>query len=216
MKPEINVVSLDLDGVIFDGQSAAYPIAKALGIGDKFLEETMKFSMENLSLEETIAQGARIWKGIPAYGEKIEGIVTKLPLMKGAETVIKTLQEQGFHVGCISSGVSQFFMNPFKKRLGLDFAYSNILEENDGKHSGEIKYIMGGQQKAEKIMEYLDSHGLNNEVLASIGDGINDIPIFKISKMSIAFNPSNEEVQNAATHYLYSKDLRDILPFFKI
>jgi phosphoserine phosphatase len=215
MNSGIGVVSLDLDGVLYDGPSAAYPLAKATGIGEKFLQEMARFNSEGLSFEETIAQGARIWEGIPAYDEKYVGIITELPLMVGAETVIETLHDWGFYVGCISSGVSQFFMKPFKKRLGLDFAYSNILGESDGKHSGKIEYVMGGQQKAERIMEVLNETGLTEESLASVGDGMNDIPIFKISKLSIAFNPSNEQVQNAATHYVHSKDLRDILPFLK-
>ncbi len=208
----ISVVSLDLDGVLFDGPSAAYPLAKALGIGELFANEYTRFSEENLTLEESLVQGARLWKGVAAYGDEIEEFVNEIPLMKGAEEVILTLKEWGYEVGCISSGVSQFFMNPFMDRLDLDFAYSNILEEKNGVHTGEIKYIMKGPQKAERILEYLTKTGKKQSELASVGDGLNDLDIFGVSAISIAFNPAHLSVGKAATYTIHSKDLRDILP----
>ena len=96
----------------------------------------------------------------------------------------------------------------------MDFAYSNELGENNGKHDGTVHYIMGGPQKAETIQKYLSSEGFGPENLASIGDGENDIPIFQVSKISIAFNPDSESVSKAASLTIHSKDLRDILPHF--
>jgi phosphoserine phosphatase len=216
MKSNISVISIDLDGVLFDGPSAAYELAKAVGIGEVFARESMRFKIENLTLEESLIEGAKMWKGIPAHGRDIEQVVHNIPLMNGAEEVVKTLQNWGYEVGCISSGVSQFFMNPFRERLGLDFTYSNILEESDGLHTGKIEYVMGGPQKAERIIEYLEERSKSVSSLAAIGDGLNDIDIFKVSSFSIAFNPADDLVSQNATHHIVSKDLRDVLTFFEI
>ncbi len=211
MNSDIRVISLDLDGVLFDGPSAAYPVAKALGIGNLFAQESLRFSQEGLSLRERLIQGATMWRGVPAVGAEMSEIVESIPLMQGAEDVIEKLKDWNYRVGCISSGVSQFFMTPFRERLNLDFAYSNILEGKEGLHTGEILYTMDGPQKAESILKYLSEICASQEQLVSVGDGLNDLDIFKVSSISIAFNPEHEEVSKVATHTVHSKDLRDIL-----
>ncbi|MFW9845755.1 MAG: HAD-IB family phosphatase [Candidatus Thorarchaeota archaeon] len=213
MKREIKVVSLDLDGVLFDGSSAVHPLTKELGIEDEFLAISMKLGNRRTNMAETIREGAKIWIGIPIDGT-LDPLVESLPLMMGAEETISTLKEWGYKVGCISSGVSQFFMKPFTRRLGLDFGYSNVLGERDGAHDGNVYYVMDGPQKAERITEYLSELGFTTSNLASVGDGENDIDLFKVSALSIAFNPMTENVSRAAQLTIRSKDLRAILPHF--
>ncbi len=212
MNPEIKVISFDLDGVLFEGKSATYPVAKAVGLEAQFLNVLKMNAEQDLSLEDSIREGSKIWVGVPVDG--LDYIVTEMPLMQGAEEALKHLKEWGYIVGCISSGVSQFFLRPLTKRLNLDFAFSNELGEAKGKHDGTVHYIMGGPQKAETALRYLQSIGLTSANLASIGDGANDIPIFDISRFSIAFNPDSEHVSKAASITINSKDLRSILPHF--
>ena len=137
-----------------------------------------------------------------------------LPLMKGAEDTIQALRNTGYIVGCISSGVSQFFMNPLTKRLGLDFSYSNILGETNDIHDGTISLMMDGPQKAKTALQELKQRNLSTKNLASIGNGYNDISLFQISEFSIAFNPEGEEVSGAATVTVHSKNLESILEYF--
>ncbi|MFW9912840.1 MAG: HAD-IB family phosphatase [Candidatus Thorarchaeota archaeon] len=213
MDPDIKVVCLDLDGVLFDGPSAVQPITKELGIEDQFIAIYEKQGENRRTMAEAIREGAKIWIGVPTDGT-LDPLVERLPLMNGAEETVASLKEWGYIVGCISSGVSQFFMKPFGKRLNLDFAYSNILGEKNGNHDGEVHYIMEGPQKAERISEYLEENGFTSKNLASVGDGENDIPLFQISSLSIAFNPMTENVTRAASLTIRSKDLRSILPHF--
>lgn len=214
MNGDIRVISLDLDGVLFDGPSAAYPLARQLGLGKKFMEIYQRISKEKKELEDSIREGSSIWNGVAVDGS-YDDLVFSLPLMKGAEETISTLKSRGYQVGCISSGVSQFFMAPFKKRLNLDFAYSNILGESKGAHDGTVKYVMGGKQKAETALKYLEQNGFNRHQLAAVGDGTNDIDIFQIAGFSVAFNPETDAVSHAATVTVEARTLREILPYFK-
>ncbi|UCH04646.1 MAG: hypothetical protein JSW05_00345, partial [Candidatus Thorarchaeota archaeon] len=149
MASRIRVVSLDLDGVLYDGPSAVHPLTKTLGIEQEFLRVFKKLGDGNRSLSDAIKEGARIWIGVPSDGT-LDPLVENLPLMEGAEEVVASLKTLDLKVGCVSSGVSQFFMKPFKKRLKLDFAFSNVLGETDGKHDGSVHFVMAGPQKAEK------------------------------------------------------------------
>jgi phosphoserine phosphatase len=213
MHRKIEVVSLDLDGVLYDGASAVYPVAKELGLEQQFMSTLQKVTEKELPLTESIREGAKIWKGIPVDGT-LDHIIEEMPLMEGAEETIATLKEWGYTVGCISSGVSQFFLKPLKRRLDLDFAYSNMLGEINGKHDGSVEYVMGPTQKADAAKRVLSEYGYTKDVLASVGDGENDIPLFRISEFSIAFNPESPAVSEAATLTILSKNLKSILPHF--
>ena len=213
MNESIKIISFDLDGVLFDGPSAAFLLAQHLGLSQKFMEVYAHVAKDKKGLEDSIREGSKIWKGIPA-DETYEHLIMNMPLMKGAGETIHKLKEQEIIIGCISSGVSQFFMKPFAKRLDLDFAYSNILGETNGAHDGTVKYVMGGKQKAETALKVVKEHGLNRTNLASVGDGANDIALFKVSALSVAFNPESDAVSHTASVTVHSKDLRSILEFF--
>ncbi|MFW9918301.1 MAG: HAD-IB family phosphatase [Candidatus Thorarchaeota archaeon] len=213
MNLDIKVISFDLDGVLFDGRSATYPVAKALGLEEQFLSVLRLNAEKQLSLKESIREGCKIWAGVPVDGT-LDHIIETMPLMNGVEETLALLKEWDYKIGCISSGVSQFFLKPLTKRLDLDFAFSNQLGETNGTHDGTVHYIMGAAQKAETALKYLESIGLTSQNLASIGDGENDIPIFTVSQFSIAFNPESERVSMAASLTINSKDLRSILPHF--
>ncbi|TFH08971.1 MAG: HAD family hydrolase [Candidatus Thorarchaeota archaeon] len=213
MHKEIKVIAFDLDGVLYDGPSAAFHLAQQVGLGKKYQELFMRMATENLTFEESVRQGAMIWEGVEFVGEYRQ-LVKELPLREESEETLDVLKAAGYQIGCISSGVSQFFMEPFAEKLNLDFAHSNILGMSNGKHSGTIEYAMGGHQKAETALRILQERNLSTKNFASIGDGTNDIDLFGVSAFSIAFNPENEEVSGAATATIHSKNLDSILEYF--
>ena len=126
MHKDLKIIAFDLDGVLYDGPSAAFHLAQQVGIGHKYQELFMRMVKENLSFDDSLRLGAEIWKGIE-FGGEYRQLVMDMPLMEGAEETLDVLKTTGYQVGCISSGVSQFFMEPFTKRLSLNFAHSNIL-----------------------------------------------------------------------------------------
>ncbi|MHA1864147.1 MAG: HAD family hydrolase [Candidatus Thorarchaeota archaeon] len=213
MNKDINIIAFDLDGVLYDGLSAAYHLAQQVGIGQKYQELFMRMATENLSFDDSLRLGAEIWKDIE-FGGEYRQLVMDMPLMKGTEETLDVLKKTGYQVGCISSGVSQFFMEPLTERLNLDFAHSNILGMSGATHSGEIEYAMGGPQKAETALKVLERRGLSTENFASVGNGENDIHLFGVSGFSIAFNPVNESVSGAASVTVHSKNLESILEYF--
>jgi phosphoserine phosphatase len=213
MKKEIKIISFDLDGVLFDGASAAFHLAKQVGLGQQYQELFKRMASENLSFDDSLRLGAEIWKGTE-FGGKYRKLVMDMPLMEGTEGTLDALKKTGHHVGCISSGVSQFFMEPFSQRLNLDFAHSNILGMVGKTHSGVIEYAMGTPQKAETALKVLEERGLSTENFASVGNGENDIDLFRISGFSIAYNPISDAVSEAATVTVHSKNLESILEYF--
>jgi len=213
MHKDIKIIAFDLDGVLFDGASAAFHLGQQVGLGQKYQELFMRMAKENLSFDDSLRLGAEIWNGIE-FGGEYRQLVLEMPMMEGTEETLDVLKTSGYQVGCISSGVSQFFMEPLTERLGLDFAHSNILGMSGKTHSGKIEYAMGGPQKAETALKVLEERGLSTKNFASIGNGENDIDLFGISGFSIAFNPVSESVSGAASATVHSKNLESILEYF--
>ncbi len=211
---EIKVVSLDLDGVLFDGPSAAFEIARKVGLGNQYRALFQRIAREQMSLRESVIEGSKIWRGLP-IDATYHYLVKRLPLMKGAVETVATLKKWGYEVGCISSGVSQFFMEPLTRRLNLDFAYSNKLGSENEVHDGTVQFIMGGPEKATSIWQYVQIKGHQQSAIASVGNGLNDIDLFNISAFSIAFNPVDQRVSEAASVTVKANDLQAILPHFE-
>ncbi|MFW9963557.1 MAG: HAD family hydrolase [Candidatus Sifarchaeia archaeon] len=214
MTSDIKVITLDLDGVLFDGSSAAFVVAQKVGLAEQYVTLFQRMVEENMNLRQSVIEGSKIWKGI-TIDESYKGLVDSLPLMSGAVDTVDALRGWGYEVGCISSGVSQFFMKPFMDRLNLDFAYSNILGSINGAHDGTVKYIMGGPEKAETILKHVEENGYTQNNIASVGNGLNDIELFNVSAFSIAFNPVDKIVSDTASVTVKSNDLRSILNHFK-
>lgn len=214
MTSDIRVISLDLDGVLFDGSSASFAIGIQIGLKDQYMELLQRIAEEELDIRTSVIEGAKIWKGVPVDAT-YHYLVKRLPLMEGAEETVATLKKWGYEVGCISSGVSQFFMEPLTRRLELDFAYSHILGSENGVHDGTVQFIMAGPEKATTIWQYAQIKGHPLQSIASIGNGVNDIDLFKVSTFSIAFNPVDVAVSDASSVTIESKDLRSILPYFE-
>jgi phosphoserine phosphatase len=214
MNPDIKIISLDLDGVLYDGSNASLAIGLQVGLKEKYIQLLQRIEDENLDLRTSVIEGAKIWKGVP-INAAYHYLVKRLPLMEGAEETVTTLRKWGYQVGCISSGVSQFFMEPLTRRLGLDFAYSHILGSENEVHDGTIQFIMGGPEKVTTIWQYAQIKELPLDCIASVGNGMNDIDLFKVSSFSIAFNPVDKMVSDVASVTIESKDLRSILPHFK-
>jgi phosphoserine phosphatase len=214
MNSSIKVVALDLDGVLYDGSNASVTIGFQVGLKEKYMDLLQRIELEKMDLRKSVVEGAKIWKGVP-INAKYHILVKKLPLMEGAEETVATLKEWGYEVGCVSSGVSQFFMEPLTRRLDLDFAYSHILGSENETHDGTVQFIMGGPEKATTMIQYAQIKGHPLDSIASVGNGMNDIDLFKFSAFSIAFNPVDKMVSDAASVTIESKDLRDILPHFE-
>jgi phosphoserine phosphatase len=74
---------------------------------------------------------------------------------------------------------------------------------------------MGSPEKVTTIWQYVQIRGHPQESIASVGNGMNDIDLFKVSAFSVAFNPVDQRVSDAASVTVDSKDLRAILPHFE-
>ena len=69
--------------------------------------------------------------------------------------------------------------------------------------------------KDEAIRELAQKLKISYDKIAAVGNSCFDIPMFEMAGFSIAFNPSDDCVKEAADIVVEEKDLRKILPYLE-
>ena len=115
------------------------------------------------------------------------GCAANLPLTEGAETLVRVLKRLGYRTAVISGGFS-VAAEALKARLGIDFAYSNALEIQDGKLTGRtVGPIVNARRKAELLESLAQAEGILLDQVVAVGDGANDLLMLERAGLGIAF-----------------------------
>jgi phosphoserine phosphatase len=88
-----------------------------------------------------------------------------------------------------------------QKRLGIDFAWSNVLEIEEQKLTGRVMgRIVNAQRKAELLQDFADREGVPLDQVIAIGDGANDLLMLQKAGHGIAFHakPKLREAAHSA------------------
>lgn len=174
----------DFDSTLMDGETLEF-FAREIGIAEKVKSITDKAMRGELDFFESLTERVSFLKGLPV--EKVNEICSHLPVMPGAEKTVCKLKELGYKVVCFSGG----FINAtelFAEKLKLDGEFSNILHSKDGLLTGQVGgEMMFGDSKGimlKKLQKLLD---INADDTLVVGDGANDLSMFKYASKRVAF-----------------------------
>lgn len=197
----------DFDSTLMDGETLEF-FASELGIRDKVKAITDKAMRGELDFFESLKERVSYLKGLPV--EKVDEICKNLPLMNGAKEVVNGLKEKGYKVVCFSGG----FRNAtayFKDILGLDAEFSNILHSKDGRLTGFVGgEMMFNDSKGQMLCRLQRLLDVSKENTIAVGDGANDLSMFRYAGKRIAFCAKPILKENADI-IINDKDLKLIL-----
>jgi phosphoserine phosphatase len=205
----IKLIAFDLDNVLIDGE-AIDEIGKLMGVESEISELTKKAMEGDLDFETALKERAALLKG--ASVENIKEVVSKIPLMEGAEETIAELKKRGYKIATIT-GSFEIIANRMKDNLGLDYAFSNVLHEEEGKLTGEVSGPLVTGSKAEILKEIMEMEKVKADESAAVGDGANDVSMLEEAGLGIAFN-AKPVLKEKADVVIEKKDLREILNVF--
>jgi phosphoserine phosphatase len=205
----IKLIVFDLDNVLIDGE-AIDEIGKLMGVEAEISEITKKAMEGDLDFETSLKERVALLKG--ASVENIKDVVSKIPLMEGAEETIAELKKRGYKIATIT-GSFEIIANRMKEDLGLDYAFSNVLHEEEGKLTGEVSGPLVTGSKAEILKEIMEMEKLKAEESAAVGDGANDVSMLEEAGLGIAFN-AKPVLKEKADVVIEKRDLREILEVF--
>jgi phosphoserine phosphatase len=183
-------------------------LARAHGVVDEVSKITELAMEGKLDYDQSLRRRVELLAGLD---EKVlKELAANLPLTEGAETLVEVLKRLGYRVAVISGGFS-VAAEALRRRLDLDYAYSNTLEVKGGKLTGRVTGpIVNAQRKAELLDTIAQAEGLLLDQVIAIGDGANDILMLEKAGLGIAFR-AKQKLREAADTAITASGLDAIL-----
>jgi phosphoserine phosphatase len=183
-------------------------LARAAGVGAQVSQITERAMQGEMDYDESLRQRVALLKGLDVA--VLDKIAADLPLTEGAETLVRVLKRLGYRIAVISGGFSRA-ADALKKRLSLDYAFSNNLEIEGGKLTGKVVGpIVNAQRKAELLELIAQLEGVVLDQVIAVGDGANDIRMLEKAGLGIAFR-AKPKLREAADTSLSGSGLDAIL-----
>jgi len=198
------LVIFDVEGVLYDEEYLPI-LAEKLNKESEIWEITKQGIQGKINWEDGLKTRVAALKGLD---EKIcQEVSDALPIMTGAKEACRVLKEAGWKIMAVSGGFT-LMMGRLKEELGLDYVYCNELLFKDGKLDG-VK-INVDSDKAKSAIVKIQEWGEKKEDIVCVVDGANDVKLFDICGLGIAYR-AQDVVKDLATTTLEVKDLSKIL-----
>ncbi len=199
----------DFDSTLMDGETIEF-LAREVGLEQEVKEITTKAMQGELDFFESLQKRVSLLRGLKV--DTVNKICENLPLMNGAEEIIKNLKDKNYKVVCFSGGFKNATI-PFAKKLGLDGEFSNILHSKDGILTGMVGgEMMFNNSKGQMLLTLQRLLGITREKTLVIGDGANDLSMFKYADKRVSFC-GKPILEKDANIIIKEKDLSLILKY---
>ena len=194
----------DVEGVLYDEEYLPI-LAEKLNKEDEIWEITKQGIQGKINWEEGLRTRVKALAGLD---EKIcKEVSDSLPIMTGAKEACRVLKAAGWKLMAVSGGFT-IMMERLQKELDLDYVYCNELIFKNGKLDGVKINVDSDKSKSAKIK--IAEWGEQKENIICVVDGANDIKLFDICGLGIAYR-AQDVVKDLATTTLEEKDLSKIL-----
>lgn len=196
------IIIFDIEGVLVDGEFLP-ELARLVGKQQEVHEITQRGISGEINWEQGLEKRVGLLRGLALID--CVSISNRLPLMKGASEMARKFREMGaIRVG-VSGGFS-LLANRVKEELDLDHAFANELVFHDGRLVG---YGLLVSSNKAQILSTAFGDMLKADKKVAVVDGANDLDLFNLVDLKIAFN-AQEIVKQWADVVVDEKDLSQI------
>jgi len=103
----------------------------------------------------------------------------------------------GRKVVIVSSSPAEV-VTPLGKYLGADEVIATRARiDDDGAYTGELEFYAYGQHKADAMMEYAATHGVDLSESFAYSDSVTDVPMLSVVGHPVAVNPDRDLAREA-------------------
>ena len=199
------LVIFDVEGVLYDAEYLPL-LAEKMNKEKEVWEITKKGIQGKIDWEEGLRERVDLLKGLDY--KTCKDVADSMPIMTGARELCSTLKNAGWKLMAVSGGFT-IINDRLKTELGIDHIFTNELIFNDEKLDDVVVNVNADKSKSaiSKITEWNEK----KENITVVVDGANDVKLFDISELGIAFR-AQDLVKDLATVTLDEKDLTKIIP----
>lgn len=194
----------DVEGVLFDAEYLPI-LAEKVNKEKEIWEITKKGIQGIINWEDGLRKRIELLRGL-SY-ETCKEVADSLPIMTGAREACGVLKDAGWKLMAISGGFT-IMTQRLQKELDLDHVFSNELIFKEGKLDG-VK-INVDSNKAKSAMIKIKEWNEKKEDVVAVVDGANDIKLFDICGLGVAYR-AQDIVKDLATTSLEEKDLSKLI-----
>jgi phosphoserine phosphatase len=206
-RPRRRLLVFDMDSTLIECEVIDELAARA-GVGEKVAAITARAMRGELDFKSSFRERLAMLRGLPE--REVAAVAAALPLMPGAQRLLRTLRAQGHRTAIVSGGF-ELFARRLQDRLGFDEVHANGLELIDGALSGVVQgEIIDGQRKAFLLEQLALREGYDRDDTVAVGDGANDLPMLALAGMGVAFH-AKPLVRERAQHAVNYADLDALL-----
>jgi phosphoserine phosphatase len=198
------LVIFDVEGVLYDEEYLPI-LAEKLNKQDEIWEITKQGIQGKINWEDGLRTRVAALKGLDE--KTCQEVSDALPIMTGAKEACRILKDAGWKLMAVSGGFT-LMMRRLQKELDLDYVYSNDLIFKDGKLDGVTINVTSDKSKSARMK--IEEWGEKKEDIVCVVDGANDIKLFDICGLGIAYR-AQDIVKDFATTTLEEKDLSKII-----
>lgn len=197
------MVSFDVDKTLFR-KPALTTAARALGIGEKW------DSIEELESKKRITKGQGLMSECKLLvGMKLQDIlreISKVEMIRNIRETVDKLLGLGLQV-ILTTDNPDFLCQYLVERFGFNGFVSSKVAVKNGVVTDEIEPL---PDKRLGIRKYCAWMSVPLSKVVHVGDGPNDVPVFRVVGYSIAINTDTDKVRKAASYQIETDDLLDV------
>ena len=194
----------DVEGVLFDAEYLPL-LSEKINKEKEIWEITRKGIQGLINWEDGLKTRVHALRGL-SY-DTCKQVADELPIMTGAKETCRVLKAAGWKILAVSGGFT-IMTDRLKKELDLDYVYSNELVFKDGKLDDVKIHVTSDKAKSAriKIAEWQE----NKENIVVTVDGANDLTLFDICGLGIAFR-AQDVVKEKANVTIEEKNLANLI-----
>ncbi|HUR67825.1 MAG TPA: HAD-IB family phosphatase [Candidatus Thermoplasmatota archaeon] len=190
MAPKL--VSLDLDGTLIH-PAIFNAVAEPLGFGDKLAETTRLYFEGKMTADETFHADYKNFVG-RRVDEMLDALRASDAWTPGIREGVAALHDAGMRVA-VTTDQPEFLVQIVRELFGVDHLVCTPAEVRNGRVAGGYDLQ---HDKWANLARTLAALKIDPREAAHVGNGSNDVPVFRRVGYSIAVNPMNEGVRSGA------------------
>lgn len=181
----VRLISFDLEGTLVKSVSGWVELHKRFGTWEKGMKYAELFFSGKIGYVEWAELDASLWRGHTR--DEILEWANSVEYMDGAEELVEFLKQNGFKISILSSGL-MCLAGRVARELSVDYVFANelIFDEN-GVITGKVNPVVDFKSKGAILRELKEE--LRPELTVAVGDGYNDVSMFREADVAIAIKP---------------------------